>query len=67
MTVCFLRGIEQEAGAESLYQRLMLCYSSMNRNAEALSVYNRLETIFSDMGVKPSPETAAIGESLIPN
>ncbi len=62
----YKRGLEVDDLAEFFYIRLMTCYFRLNRNAEALSVYNRCRRIFSDKyGIKPSRELTAIHQLII--
>jgi DNA-binding SARP family transcriptional activator len=63
---CYERGLEMDDLAEELYRHLIMCYQRLGRKAEALSVYNRCKKALSTaFGIKPSPETQAIYESLI--
>jgi len=54
---CYRKGIDVDNLAEEFYQDLIRCYLADGRNAEALSVYHRLEKTFSSLGVEPSPKT----------
>jgi DNA-binding SARP family transcriptional activator len=59
------RNLEIDHLAEENYQRLMYCYRRIGRPAEALSVYERCKNIFTlTYGIKPSPETETIRQSL---
>lgn len=61
----FQKGLEADNLAEEFYQHLMLCYSRLGRQAEAVAVYNRCCAVLSStLGVKPSAATEAIYSSL---
>jgi LuxR family maltose regulon positive regulatory protein len=63
---CYERGLEVDNISEDFYQRLMICYQYLGRNAEALSAYERCRNILSTaLGVKPSARTEAIRKSLL--
>ena len=62
--VFYQRGIDVDNLAEEFYQSLMSCYLADGRKAEALAVYDRLEKIFSSLGVEPSPKTRNLLNSL---
>jgi DNA-binding SARP family transcriptional activator len=62
--VCYHRGIDVDNLAEEFYQSLMRCYLADSRKAEALAVYDRLETTLSSLGVEPSPKTRDLLNSL---
>lgn len=52
---CYRKGLEVDALAETLYQRLIACYQRQGRRAEAMAVYQRCRTMFSALlGVEPS-------------
>ena len=62
----YQRGLEVDALAEELYQRLMLCCRALGQRAEAITVYRRCQTVLAaTLGVKPSPQTEAIYHSLV--
>jgi ATP/maltotriose-dependent transcriptional regulator MalT/DNA-binding SARP family transcriptional activator len=62
---CYKKGLEVDGLAEEFYQRLMLCYHSLGRKAEALDVYDRCRnTLRSVLGVEPSPNTQKIYETV---
>ena len=64
--VLYQKGLEVDELAEQLYQQLMRCYSLLGRNAEGISVYQRLREIFrTNLGIEPSSETIAIFQKLI--
>ena len=61
----YQKGLEVDNLAEEFYQRLMACYKSGGRKADALSVYDRCrKALLSTLGVEPSTRTKAIYESL---
>lgn len=64
---CYHRGIDVDNLAEEFYRSLMRCYLADGRKAEALSVYDRLETTLSSLGVEPSPKTRDLLNSLRPS
>ncbi len=52
--------------AEAFYRRLMLCYSELGRQAEAVDVYNSCKRIFNaELNIEPSPETKAVYERVL--
>jgi two-component SAPR family response regulator len=60
------RALDADPLSESCYRRLMLCYRSLGRQAEAVEIYDRCRRILrAELGVDPSPETAAIHRSLL--
>jgi len=61
----YQRGIEVDGLAEQFYLRLMICQRSLNQRTQATETYRRLRDMLSIvLGLKPSPETRAIFESL---
>ena len=62
---CYERGLDVDDLAESLYQRLIVCYRRLGARAEALAVYRRCrDALASGLGVEPSPETEALHRAL---
>lgn len=62
---CYLKGLEVYDLAEEFYQKLMICYHQMGRNAEAFGVYKRLKKVLSSTsGLNPSIKTEHILKSL---
>lgn len=62
---CYNKALEVDPLSEALYQKLMRCYQSQGRRAEALAVYQRCRKTFSTvLGLPPSAETEAIRQSL---
>lgn len=62
---CYQKGLEVDDLAEEFYQRLMCCYHSLGRRAEALTVYNRCRnTLSMVLGVEPSPSTETLCKKL---
>jgi steroid delta-isomerase-like uncharacterized protein len=57
----YLRGIEVDNLAEEFYQGAMRCYAHLNRPAEGLALYHRLQrTLSIVLGVAPSPASQAL-------
>ena len=64
--LCFERGIDVDPTAEGLYRHLMICHRELDRNAEAVDVYDRLRsTLRAERDIDPSPETTSIYKALI--
>jgi ATP/maltotriose-dependent transcriptional regulator MalT/DNA-binding SARP family transcriptional activator len=62
----YRRGLEVDPLAEEFYQRLMICYRTLGRRAEAQAVYHRCRrTLAAVLGVEPSSETEAIARELL--
>ncbi|MFI5295626.1 MAG: BTAD domain-containing putative transcriptional regulator [Thermodesulfovibrionales bacterium] len=63
---CYQRGIEIDDVAEEFYQKLMICYGKLGRNAEVAKVYKRCrDTLVASLGVEPSKETDEIYRNII--
>ena len=61
----YQRGIEVDGLAEQFYRQLMVCQKSLDNRAQATETYRRLRDMLSIvLGLKPSPETRAVFESL---
>ncbi len=61
----YQRGIEIDALAEELYQHIMICLRQLNRQAEALAIYQRCRTSLAEgLDVTPSPLTEKIRNTL---
>ena len=61
----YLRALEIEPTAESLYRRAMNCYSQLGRRAEALALYQRCRhTLLAQLGLSPNRETQALSLAL---
>jgi DNA-binding SARP family transcriptional activator len=61
----FENGLEVDALAEECYRHLMRCYQSLDRRAEAISVYQRCrKTLAAVLGISPAPETEALYQAL---
>jgi DNA-binding SARP family transcriptional activator len=61
----YQRGIEVDGLAEQFYRRLMVCQKALDNRAQATETYRRLRDMLSIvLGLKPSPETRAVFESL---
>ena len=61
----YKKGLEIDTFAESLYQRLMICYQQTGCTAEAIAVYQRCRTNLSNgLCIAPSRETELIRASL---
>ncbi len=64
--LCYKRGIEADALAETLYRRLMLCYRKQERYAEAIDLYeNCKKNLKTTQNTVPSPETQAVFDTLL--
>ncbi len=62
----YSRALELDNLAEGLYRRLMICHHENGEPAEGLNVYRRCRDMLSIvLGVKPSPETEAIRNTLV--
>ncbi|MCK5236413.1 MAG: winged helix-turn-helix domain-containing protein, partial [Deltaproteobacteria bacterium] len=62
---CYRKGVEADPIAEGLCQRLMLCLQALGRNAEGITVYNKLERVLlSSLHVTPSPKSVKILEEI---
>lgn len=58
---CYQKGLEADALAELLYQRLMRIYLRQDRRAEAIAVYERCQTVLRNQyGISPSRSTRDI-------
>lgn len=65
---CYQKGLEVDDLAEEFYQGLMRCYHRLDRQAEAISVYNRCKKIlFKTLGIEPSAKTEALHRTLTKN
>jgi len=63
---CYVRSLEADELAEAFYRRLMLCYSELGRQAEAVDVYNTCKRIFNaELNIEPSPETKVVYERVL--
>ncbi len=61
----YQRGLELDNLAEELYRRLMITYQKRNQVAGAIEVYRRCRHMLSIvLGIKPSPETELLYQSL---
>ncbi len=59
------KALEVDHVAEQCYQRLMVCYQSEGRRAEALSIYNRCRSILQSVfGIEPSAKTRALYDTI---
>jgi len=60
------RGLEIDDCMEEIYQRLMVCYSSLGKRGQALAAYDRCRKILnSTLGIEPSKETEVIRSSIL--
>jgi LuxR family maltose regulon positive regulatory protein len=60
------RALALDSCAEECYQHLMMCHRHMGSDAKAIEVYRRCRSaLASELGVRPSPKTEAIRESLL--
>lgn len=63
----YRRSIEVDATAEGFYRRLMLCYRTLGRPAEAIETYESCrKTLLASQNTEPSPETKALYARLFP-
>jgi two-component SAPR family response regulator len=61
----YRKGIEIDELSEEYYQRLMICYQKLSRQADAIEVYKHYARLLSmKMGIEPSTRTKAIYEKL---
>jgi LuxR family maltose regulon positive regulatory protein len=62
----YQQALEVDPRVEEFYQRLMLCYNRMGRNAEAVAVYKRCQKNLDLMlKVEPSASTKAVYRTLV--
>jgi len=62
----YQKALEIDPLVEEFYQRLMICYHRMGRNAQAVSVFKRCQkNLQSMLNVEPSIQTKAIYKNLI--
>ena len=63
---CYQRGIESDDLNEAFYQGVMRCALALQRPADGLLAYRRLERMLSlGLGVAPSPASQALRRSLL--
>ena len=63
---CYRKALEIDELVEEFYQRLIICYQSLGRKTEALSVYERCRKMLAAfMGIAPSAETTAIYKGIL--
>lgn len=61
----YRKGIEIDEFSEEYYQRLMICYQKLGRQADAIEVYRHYSRLLSmKMGIEPSTRAKAIYEKL---
>ncbi len=64
----YIKGLDTDHLSEEACQRLMICYSQLGRNADAVRAYLLCRSALADqLGIQPSPETEAIYSSIIQN
>jgi DNA-binding SARP family transcriptional activator len=62
----YLQALEIDPLAEEFYQRLMICYHRMDRNADAVLVFRRcLKNLIKVLKISPSTQTKALFKSLL--
>lgn len=62
----YQKAIEVDGLAEAFYRRLMVCHQNLGQRAQGIEVYRHLKTtLFSALGITPSPETEHIHQSLL--
>ncbi len=60
------RGVETEALAEELYQRLMVCHQRLGQEAKGVMAYRRCKTaLLRDLGIAPSSQTETIYRQIL--
>jgi DNA-binding SARP family transcriptional activator len=61
----YRKGLEVDDHAEEFYQRLMICYERLGREAEAVVVYQRCrEVLLASLGMPPSRITEDLYQSI---
>ena len=61
----YQRALNADNLAEAFYRGLMRCYRALNRTSEAISVYQRMQRLFSiTLGIEPSAESEALYRGL---
>jgi DNA-binding SARP family transcriptional activator len=61
----YVRGLDADNATESFYQGLMRCHAALGRPGDAASAYRQLrETLAATLGVKPSPASEALYQTL---
>jgi ATP/maltotriose-dependent transcriptional regulator MalT/DNA-binding SARP family transcriptional activator len=64
--VRYLQALEVDLKVEEFYQRLMVCYNRMGRNADAVAVYKRCQKNLNSMlKVEPSSQTKTIYRNIL--
>ena len=62
----YLQGLEVDLKVEEFYQRLMVCYARMGRNADAVAIYKRCQKNLNSMlKVEPSSKTKSIYKNIL--
>ena len=63
---CYQRGIETDDLAEAFYLGAMQCSLALNRPADGLALYQRLERMLAiALGIKPSPASQSLRRQLL--
>jgi DNA-binding SARP family transcriptional activator len=61
---CYDRGLEVDDTYEEFYQRAMVCYQQLEREADARATYQRCRKVLSArLGLKPSMQTEEVRQS----
>ncbi len=59
------KALEVDHVAEEFYQRLMVCYQTEGRRAEALSIYNRCRSVLQSVfGIEPSAKIKTLYDTI---
>lgn len=59
------RLLEQDSSREDIHQRLMHCYIALGQRSQALQQYERcVQSLSSELGLEPLPETIQLYESI---
>lgn len=62
---CYHRGLDADDLQEEFYRRLIICYRSVGRCAEAMATFDRCRDVLSSsFGIQPSRETAAAAKAI---
>ena len=65
---CYLKGIDVDNLIESFYQRLIICYTSMGRDSDAIAAYRQCRHLLSVvLGLQPTAETYRLYQQILAN
>lgn len=62
----YQKGLETDDLYDEFYQRQMICHCLLGNYGEIASVYKRCRITLAKLGIKPSPQTTSVYESVIP-